>query len=62
MTDFSGELLTRAELISFLKTNKSSLDRAIKAGKIPEGVRIIGKPLWSRKAIEKLPNAKTLFN
>lgn len=52
--NLSGELLTRDETIQFLRTSSSALDRAIKAGKIPQGKKIIGKPLWSRKTLEKL--------
>jgi predicted DNA-binding transcriptional regulator AlpA len=62
MTDFSGELLTKDEVMSYLRTTKSSFHRAIKAGRIPEGVKITGKPLWAKKTIEKLINAKTFSN
>ena len=58
--DYAGELLTKEELISYLRTSSSSLDRAIKAGKLPEGIRPTGKPLWVKKTIEKIINGKTL--
>lgn len=58
--NYAGELLTREELISYLRTSKSALDRAIKSGKIPEGVKITGHPLWAKKIIDRLVNGKTI--
>jgi len=60
--DWSGELLTQKEVISYLRTSKSAFHRAIKAKKIPEGIRVIGKPLWPKRAIEKLIHGKELSN
>jgi hypothetical protein len=59
---YTGELLTRKELISYLRTSSSALSRGIKTGKIPEGIRILGKPLWVKKTIDRIINGKTFSN
>lgn len=51
------QLMTRLETIRYLRTSSSSLDRAVKRGRL-KPIKIIGKPLFDREQIDKALKAQ----